>query len=137
MATVSSKAKPARGRRHVFVGVVVSDKADKTRVVSVARTTKHRRYEKVLHGRSKFYVHDAENKSRKGDTVEIMGTRPISKLKRWRLVRVLKKAVQATVELENDVVLPEKKPPVKKPAPKAETPETPEAAPDAAGGGEA
>jgi small subunit ribosomal protein S17 len=87
--------------RHVFHGVVVSDKADKTRVVSVQRTVRHARYEKIVRRRSKFYVHDEKNESHVGDLVEIMGTRPLSKLKRWRLVRVVKtapKAVQMAAE---------------------------------------
>ena len=81
-----------QSRRHIFRGVVVSDKADKTRVVSVTRQFRHPRYEKILRRRSKFYVHDEGNESRVGDLVEIMGTRPVSKLKRWRLVRIVKAA---------------------------------------------
>jgi small subunit ribosomal protein S17 len=82
----------ARGRRHIFEGVVVSDKADKTRVVSVARLVRDTHYEKVSRRRSKFYVHDEKNESHMGDLVEIMGARPLSKLKRWRLVRIVKAA---------------------------------------------
>ena len=91
MTTVSDK-KQARNARHTFEGVVVSDKAEKTRVVSVQRRVKHPRYEKIVRRRSKFYVHDEKNQSHIGDLVEIMGTRPLSKLKRWRLVRVVKAA---------------------------------------------
>lgn len=93
---------PERNDRHLFRGVVVSDKADKTRVVSVQRTTRHTRYEKVIRRRSKFYVHDEKNESHVGDLVEVMGTRPLSKLKRWRLVRIVKaapKVVQMTAEV--------------------------------------
>lgn len=81
-----------RGRRHQFKGVVVSDKADKTRVVMVEWLYRHPRYDKTLRKRSKFYVHDEKNESKAGDTIEIMATRPLSKLKRWRLVRVVEKA---------------------------------------------
>jgi len=95
MATVSSKERPARGRRHSFTGVVISDKANKTRVVSVARLTKHPRYEKVVRRRSKFHVHDEKNESHAGDLVEITSTRPLSKLKRWRLVRIVQPAETA------------------------------------------
>ncbi|MFA5140696.1 MAG: 30S ribosomal protein S17 [Elusimicrobiota bacterium] len=97
MATVS----PTRSMRHVFHGVVVSDKTDKTRVVSVQRTVRHVRYEKIIRRRSKFYVHDEKNESHVGDLVEIMGTRPLSKLKRWRLSRILKvapKTVSVTLD---------------------------------------
>ena len=93
MATAVDTEKQAReSGRHVFQGVVVSDKADKTRVVTVQRTVRHPEYEKVMRKRSKFYVHDEANESHEGDLVEIMGTRPLSKLKRWRLVRVVKAA---------------------------------------------
>lgn len=84
-----------RARRHTFQGIVVSDKADKTRVVTVLRQTRHPRYEKIVRGKSKFYVHDEGNESHVGDLVEIMGTRPLSKLKRWRLVRIVKQAPRA------------------------------------------
>lgn len=96
MTTVSTEGKTARKRRHSFQGVVVSDKADKTRVVSVARSVRHPRYEKIVRRKSKFYVHDEKNESHKGDLVEIMGTRPLSKLKRWRLVRIVKAAPRMT-----------------------------------------
>jgi small subunit ribosomal protein S17 len=82
----------ARGRRHLFSGVVISDKTDKTRVVTVQRTVRDAQYEKVQRKRSKFYVHDEKNESHVGDLVEIMGARPMSRLKRWRLVRVVKAA---------------------------------------------
>ncbi|HBL15690.1 MAG: 30S ribosomal protein S17 [Elusimicrobia bacterium GWA2_69_24] len=95
MATVSTSEKAApRNDRHVIVGLVVSDKAAKTRVVSVIRSTRHARYEKVIRKRVKFYVHDEKNESHTGDTVEIMGSRPLSRLKRWRLVRVVKAGVR-------------------------------------------
>jgi small subunit ribosomal protein S17 len=93
MATESSKPQGRpQSRRHVFEGVVVSDKADKTRVVVVGRRVREAHYEKVVRRRSKFYVHDEKNESHVGDMVEIMGSRPLSKLKRWRLVRILKAA---------------------------------------------
>ena len=90
--TTASKETLDRGRRHQFKGVVVSDKADKTRVVMVEWLYRHPRYDKTLRKRSKFYVHDEKNESKAGDTIEIMATRPLSKLKRWRLVRVVEKA---------------------------------------------
>lgn len=90
--TTASEAKKDRNRRRGFTGIVVSDKADKTRVVNVQRRVKHPRYEKVVRRRSKFYVHDEQNVSHIGDKVEIMSVRPMSKLKRWRLVRVVETA---------------------------------------------
>ncbi len=90
MATVSEKKEVSRGRRHSFNGVVVSDKADKTIIVSVERLTRHPQYEKIIRRKSKFYVHDENNEAAVGDIVEIMGTRRISKQKRWRLVKVVK-----------------------------------------------
>ncbi|MDE2293459.1 MAG: 30S ribosomal protein S17 [Elusimicrobia bacterium] len=92
MTTASENQTPERARRHQFTGVVLSDKADKTRVVMVERLDRHPRYGKTIRKRSKFYVHDEKNESHAGDRVTIMGTRPLSKLKRWRLVRVVEKA---------------------------------------------
>ncbi|OGR90412.1 MAG: 30S ribosomal protein S17 [Elusimicrobia bacterium RBG_16_66_12] len=76
-------------------GVVVSDKMDKTRVVRVTRTVRHPFYKKVMTKSSKFHVHDEGNQSREGDLIEIVSTRPLSKLKRWRMVRVVKAAPRA------------------------------------------
>ena len=84
-----------RGRRKIMEGVVVSDKMDKTRVVRVTRSVRHPFYGKVLTKSSKFHIHDESNTSRAGDLVEITSTRPLSKLKRWRLVRVVKAAPKA------------------------------------------
>ncbi len=92
MTTETATKKTQRNRRRGFVGIVVSDKTDKTRVVNVQRLVKHPRYEKIVRRRSKFYVHDEENVSHLGDKVEIISVRPMSKLKRWRLVRVVKTA---------------------------------------------
>lgn len=81
-----------RSKRKVFVGVVVSDKMDKTVVVAVDRLVRHPLYKKVVRRTSKFYAHDELNECRVGDIVEIMETRPISKLKRWRVVRIVQRA---------------------------------------------
>lgn len=82
----------SRGKRKVFVGVVVSDKMDKTVVVAVDRLVRHPLYKKVVRRTSKFYAHDEFNECRVGDIVEIMETRPLSKLKRWRVVRIVQRA---------------------------------------------
>ena len=84
-----------RAQRKTMVGVVVSDKMDKTRTVRVTRTVKHPFYGKVMTKSSKFHVHDETNSSREGDQVEITSTRPLSKLKRWRLVSIVKAAPRA------------------------------------------
>ncbi len=81
-----------RNNRKVRVGVVTGDKMDKTIVVEVIRTFRHPTYEKVMRRRTKFYAHDEKQESNVGDKVKIMETRPLSKLKRWRLVEVVEKA---------------------------------------------
>jgi small subunit ribosomal protein S17 len=87
------------GRKR-FVGVVVSDKMDKTRVVVVERRVPHPLYKKVIKRRSKFYVHDENNESHVGDKVLIEESRPISKLKRWTLVKIMEKAAITAAEEE-------------------------------------
>jgi small subunit ribosomal protein S17 len=81
-----------RGSRRIAVGVVTSDKMNKTRRVEIPRLEKHPRYGKYIKRRTICYVHDENNESHAGDSVEIMEARPMSKLKRWWLVRVVKKA---------------------------------------------
>lgn len=78
---------PAR----VVVGVVTSDKASKTRRVELDRTVKHPKYGKFVKRRSVFHVHDENNESAMGDKVEIQESRPLSRLKRWTLLRVIEK----------------------------------------------
>ena len=81
-----------RGRRRLEVGVVTSDKMNKTRRVEIPRLVKHARYGKYIKRRTICHVHDEQNESHTGDTVEIMETRPLSKTKHWRLVRVVSRA---------------------------------------------
>ena len=81
-----------RGKRRVEVGVVTRDKMNKTRRVEIPRLVKHQRYGKYIKRRTICYVHDEENASHIGDTVEIMETRPLSKNKNWRLLRIVTKA---------------------------------------------
>jgi small subunit ribosomal protein S17 len=80
-----------RGKRRTEIGVVTRDKMNKTRRVEIPRLVKHTRYGKYIRRRTICYVHDEKNETRVGDTVEIMETRPMSKLKNWRLVRVVTK----------------------------------------------
>jgi len=81
-----------RGRRKVRMGVVVSDKMDKTIVVRVDRQVAHPIYKKIIKRTERFKVHDETNDCHVGDRVRIMETRPISKFKRWRVVEVLGRA---------------------------------------------
>ncbi len=81
-----------RGNRRIVTGIVTSDKMNKTRRVEIPRLVKHPRYGKYIKRRTVCKVHDEANESHKGDTVEIMETRPLSKTKNWRLLRVVTKA---------------------------------------------
>ncbi|MEW6095935.1 MAG: 30S ribosomal protein S17 [bacterium] len=77
--------------KKVKIGTVVSNKMDKTAVVLVTTSTKHPHYKKIIKKRTKFYAHDEKNICHIGDQISIMETRPLSKLKRWRVVEVLKR----------------------------------------------
>ncbi|MCX5678317.1 MAG: 30S ribosomal protein S17 [Candidatus Omnitrophica bacterium] len=81
-----------RGKRKEKIGVVVSDKMDKTISVRVDWVTHHPVYKKIMRKATKFKAHDEKNSARIGDTVRIQETRPTSKTKRWRLVEIIKKA---------------------------------------------
>ena len=81
-----------RNKRKVREGWVISNRMDKTIVVGVERRFRHPRYEKIIRRTSKLYAHDDKNECRIGDKVKVMESRPLSKLKRWRLVQVLEKA---------------------------------------------
>ena len=81
-----------RGHRKTRTGRVVSDKGDKTIIVTVERLVRHPLYERIVKKTTRLHAHDEENTAREGDIVEIMETRPLSKTKRWRLVRVTTRA---------------------------------------------
>lgn len=81
-----------RGRRKVRQGVVVSDKMQKTIVVAVTNLIRHPLYGRILKQTRKFQAHDEENDAHVGDTVEITETRPLSKNKNWRLLRIVERA---------------------------------------------
>ena len=83
---------PVQGQRKTKVGRVVSDKSNKTIVVSVERLTRHRLYKRVMKASTKFAAHDEANEAKIGDTVLIEESRPLSATKRWRLVSVLSRA---------------------------------------------
>ena len=78
-------------RRKVRIGVVVSDKMDKTVTVAVINRKSHPLYGKTVHNTVKFKAHDEKNEAHEGDTVEIMETRRLSKDKRWRLLRIVER----------------------------------------------
>ena len=84
----------SRGRQQVKTGVVVSAKMDKTVTVAVENTVTHRLYHRYLKRTSKFHAHDEANQVKEGDVVEIVSSRPLSKTKRWRVRRVVKRAEQ-------------------------------------------
>ena len=84
--------KLVRNLRKERVGVVVSDKMDKSIVVAVARKVKHPIYGKYVNKTTKFHAHDEDNTCNAGDTVKIMETRPLSKTKCWRLVEIMERA---------------------------------------------
>ena len=81
-----------RGLRKTRIGVVVSDKMDKTITVEIRNRVKHPLYGKIMNHTEKFKAHDEQNEAGIGDTVRIMETRPLSKDKRWRLVEIVEKA---------------------------------------------
>jgi len=89
---VESTTEETRNFRKEKVGVVTSNKMEKSIVVAVERKVKHAKYGKFLNKTSKFVAHDEKNECTIGDTVRIMETRPLSKTKCWRLVEVIEKA---------------------------------------------
>jgi small subunit ribosomal protein S17 len=92
------KQQPAsdRGQRRTATGVVTRDKMDKTRRVEIQRLVKDPQYGKYIRRRTICYVHDETNETRIGDMVEIMETRPLSKTKCWRLLRVVTRGPSGT-----------------------------------------
>jgi small subunit ribosomal protein S17 len=93
-ATAVSAAAYERGARQELVGVVTSARMQKTIVVKVTRTTQHPLYRRVIRSGKKYYAHDETGEARVGDTVRIVSTRPLSKLKRWRLKEILARSTR-------------------------------------------
>lgn len=87
----AAAASRTRGLRKTRIGIVVSNKMDKTAVVAVERRVKHALYKKYIKRTRKFMAHDEQNECDIGDRVRIMETRPLSNRKRWRLVQILEK----------------------------------------------
>ncbi len=90
--TMRNESTTARGARKTRVGVVVSDKMQKTVVVAIERRFPHPLYGKMMTRTKRLKVHDEENAAKTGDRVRIMETRPLSKDKRWRLVEIIERA---------------------------------------------
>src|ERR1041384_933654 len=91
-ATATTETKDERGYGRTLRGVVKSNKMAKTITVEVVRTVRHAKYNKFLKHRSRYYAHDERGQAGVGDTVIIVETRPLSKLKRWRLQTIAEKA---------------------------------------------
>jgi SSU ribosomal protein S17P len=89
---MTEQATTTAGQKKTVVGQVVSAKMAKTIVVEVSRRVRHPRYHKVVNKFKKFYAHDEKGQAGEGDTVRIEESRPLSRLKRWRLVEVVQKA---------------------------------------------
>ena len=98
----STTEAPARRRRKTEIGVVTSDKMNKTRRVEIERLVPHPKYGKFLRRRTICHAHDAQNATHVGDIVEIMETRPLSKLKRWRITRIVRAGAQQALAGEGD-----------------------------------
>ena len=94
---VTEKQAPA-SRRNEKVGNVVSTKMQKTIVVEVSRRVPHPLYKRIIAKRKKFYAHDEEATAKLGDVVRIVESRPLSKLKRWRLEEIIRRAAQVGVQ---------------------------------------
>ena len=90
--TDKQQPEASRGQRAVRLGVVTSDRMDKSVVVRVTRTVKHKVYKRYVRRFQKFMAHDETNVCKVGDTVEIVEARPLSKRKRWRVRRVVRQA---------------------------------------------
>ncbi|HAZ35301.1 MAG TPA: 30S ribosomal protein S17 [Acidimicrobiaceae bacterium] len=92
MADTNEATTERPNRRKVREGVVVSDVQDKTAVVETVDRVRHRRYAKTVQRTKRLHVHDEENQMNVGDRVRVQETRPLSKLKRWRLLEILERA---------------------------------------------
>ncbi len=99
-ATAAQDSTKERGVRQELTGVVTSTKMQKTIVVKVTRAVQHPLYQRVVRHAKKYYAHDETGEARVGDTVTIVSTRPLSKLKRWRLHDVLQRSTLAFPKIE-------------------------------------
>jgi small subunit ribosomal protein S17 len=100
--TSTPEPTPTRTRRKTEIGIVTSDKMNKTRRVEVERLVPHPKYGKFLKRRTVCHAHDEGNTTHVGDIVEIMETRPLSKLKRWRITRIVRPGAQQALAGEGE-----------------------------------
>jgi len=106
MPETNTNAQPAAaGRRKEVIGLVVSNRMQKTIVVQVVRQKSHAFYGRVVSKAKKFYAHDEKNQAQVGDFVRLEETRPLSKLKRWRLKEVIRKATLAPEAVAKEAAL--------------------------------
>ena len=94
MSDQTPPAEDQRGSRRVIIGTVTSTAMQKTATVTVVRRVRDRRFHKFLTNREKYHVHDEHDTAKVGDVVEIVESRPLSRTKRWRLLRTITKAVE-------------------------------------------
>ena len=122
---------PTRNTRKTFTGFVTSRMGDKSVKVTIPYRTPHAKYQKVINRQTVVHVHDEKNEAKVGDKVEVMETRPLSRLKRWRLVRVVEAAktgiAQAISEQDVAKTVPTKLAPVAAPAAEAAPADAPSA----------
>jgi small subunit ribosomal protein S17 len=93
-AQAQEQTAPSRGSRRTIIGMVTSDKMDKTVVVTVIRRVRDRRFHKFVTRRVKYKAHDETNACEVGDLIEIVESKPFSRTKRWRVLRTIKKNVE-------------------------------------------
>ena len=93
-----AEEQPKQGNKNEKVGQVVSTKMQKTIVVEVSRRVPHPLYKRIIGKRKKFYAHDEEGSAKTGDVVRIVECRPLSKLTRWKLAEVIRRAAQVGVQ---------------------------------------
>ena len=101
MADNGAENTQPQGNKNEKVGSVVSSKMAKTIVVEVTRRVQHPLYKRIISKRKKFYAHDEKGEAKVGDVVRIVECRPLSKLKRWQLKDIVRKAVQVTTDLSS------------------------------------
>ncbi len=95
---MSTPTNGARSKRKTLIGFVTSRMGDKSVKVTIPYKTPHARYHKIINRKTVVHVHDEKNEAHLGDTVELMETRPISRLKRWRIVSIIERAKLATAQ---------------------------------------
>ena len=98
MSEAEATTQDTRGNRRAILGTVTSTKMDKTAVITVIRRVRDRRFHKFVSRRVKYKAHDEKNTAKVGDLVEIVEARPMSRTKRWRIVRTVSHSIEGAVE---------------------------------------